>query len=327
MSKLVTIFGGSGFVGRYIARRMAKQGWRVRVATRRPNEAMFVKPYGTVGQVEPVFCNVRDDASVSAAMQGADAVVNCAGIMVETGRNSFDAILHEAATRIARIAAEQDIKILVHFSAIGADAKSECKYYKSKGLGEAGVLQHFNKAVILRPSVIFGTEDRFFNKFAGMTRWGPLLLLVGAESKLQPVFVDDVAAAAAKAVLGDAKRGIYELGGPDVETLRDLMIRMLDVIERRRVIIGLPFVIGSIMGRALDIFQAISLGLYTNTILTRDQVAMLRRDNVVGKRIKGLGDLGIKPVTMASVLPEYLWPYRVAGQFKAIKDSASNLRA
>jgi NADH dehydrogenase len=327
MSKLVTIFGGSGFVGRYIARRMAKQGWRVRVATRRPNETMFVKPYGTVGQVEPVFCNVRDDASVSAALQGADAVVNCVGIMVETGRNSFEGIQHEAAERIARIAADAKVEQLVHLSAIGADADSECEYSNSKGLGEAGVLRHFSKAVILRPSIIFGAEDNFFNKFARMTRWGPMLVLVGADTKIQPTYVDDVAAAAVMGVTGQAKPGVYELGGPEVETLRDLMKGMLSVIDRRRLIIGLSFGVGSVIGRTFDILQSVSMGLFTNTLLTSDQVAMLRTDNVVRKRAKGFDKLGIEPTNMASILPDYLWPFRPAGQFKAIKDSASNLKA
>jgi NADH dehydrogenase len=288
---------------------------------------MFVKPYGTVGQVEPVFCNVRDDASVAAAMQGADAVVNCVGVLVEKGRNSFDGIQHEAAERIARIAAATKVEQLVHLSAIGADADSEVEYSKSKGLGEAGVLKHFSKAVILRPSIIFGAEDNFFNKFAKISRWGPMIVLVGAETKFQPTYVDDVAAAAVAGVTGQAKSGVYELGGPEVETLRELMEGMLAVIERRRLIIGLPFSVGSILGRSFDILQSVSMGLFTNTVLTRDQALMLRTDNVVGKRYKGYDKLGIEPTSMASILPDYLWPFRPAGQFKAIKDSARNLKA
>ena len=174
MSKLVTIYGGSGFVGRYVARRMAKQGWRVRVAVRRPNEALFVKPYGAVGQVEPVFCNIRDDASVRAAMAGSDAVVNCVGILVREGRNTFGAIQAEGAARIARIATEQGVGRLVHISAIGADAAGDSDYAQSKAKGEAGVLEGFPGAVILRPSVIFGTEDDFFNRFAAMARLSPV---------------------------------------------------------------------------------------------------------------------------------------------------------
>ena len=170
MSGLVTIYGGSGFVGRYVARRMAKAGWRVRVAVRRPNEAIFVRPYGVVGQVEPVLCNIRDDASVRAAMVGADAVVNCVGVANELGANGFDAVQHQGAARIARIAAETGVARLVHLSAIGAEVSSDSLYARSKGLGEAGVLVAFPGAMILRPSVIFGSEDGFFNRFAGMAR-------------------------------------------------------------------------------------------------------------------------------------------------------------
>ena len=196
MSQLVTIFGGSGFVGRYIARRMAKEGWRVRVAVRNVNEAMFVRPYGAVGQVEPVFCNIRDDASVAAVAEGADVVVNCVGVLDETGKNTFDAVQAEGATRIARIAAQMGIARMVHISAIGADADAQSEYAQTKAAGEAGVLEHQPNAVILRPSIIFGQEDQFFNRFAAMTKFGPVLPVVGANTQFQPVYVDDVAAAA-----------------------------------------------------------------------------------------------------------------------------------
>lgn len=326
MSKLVTIYGGSGFVGRYIARRMAKEGWRVRVAVRRPNEAMFVKPYGTVGQVEPVFCNIRDDDSVRAVMMGADAVVNCVGTFAKSGKNNFDAVQDEGAERIARIAQELGVKRMVHISALGADADSESLYSRSKAMGEKGILKHFPEAVILRPSVIFGTEDGFFNKFAGMSRLGPVLALVGGETRFQPVYVDDVAKAAVMGALGQAPAGIYELGGPDVSTLRELMHQMLDVIRRRRLVVNLPFGVGSLIGWVFDTLQAVTLGLFSNTILTRDQVRSLRHDNIVTEGAKGLADLGIKPVALEAVLPEYLWPYRPSGQYAAIKESAKNLR-
>ena len=223
MSKLVTIYGGSGFVGRYITRRMAKAGWRVRVAVRRPNEAMYVKPYGTVGQVEPVLCNIRDDTSVAQVMRGADAVINCVGILARNGKNTFEAVQADGATRVARLAAEQGIAKMVHISAIGADANSKSVYSHTKAQGEAGVQAHMPDAIILRPSVVFGTEDEFFNRFSGMTRMGPVLPLVGAETKFQPVYVDDVAKAAELAVTTDVAAGVYELGGPDVASLRDLM--------------------------------------------------------------------------------------------------------
>ncbi|WP_170404583.1 complex I NDUFA9 subunit family protein [Ruegeria arenilitoris] len=326
MSKLVTIYGGSGFVGRYIARRLANEGWRVRVAVRRPNEAMFVKPYGVVGQVEPILCNIRDDASVAAVMHGADAVVNCVGVLNELGKNEFDAVQAEGAARIARIAAEQGVARMVHISAIGADAESNSEYSRTKARGEAGVLAHMPNAVILRPSVIFGTEDQFFNRFAGMTRMGPFLPLVGADTKFQPVYVDDVAKAAVQGVLGQAEAGIYELGGPEVKSFRALMQQMLGVIHRRRVIIGVPFFAARIMAGVLDIAKFVSFQLFPNHILTRDQLKNLRRDNVVSEGAKGFDDLGIEPATLESVLPDYLWKFRPAGQYDDIQNSAGNLR-
>ena len=326
MSKLVTIYGGSGFIGRYIARRMAKEGWRVRVAVRRPNEAIFVRPYGVVGQVEPVFCNIRDDASVRAVMQGADAVVNCVGVLNEVGRNGFDAVQAEGAGRIARIAAELGVGQLVQLSAIGADAGSASAYARSKAAGEAAVRAAYPDAVILRPSVVFGSEDQFFNRFAAMARFGPILPVVGAETKFQPVYVDDVAQAAVKAALGEVAPGVYELGGPDVHTFRDLMHKMLEVIQRRRLVLNIPFLVARIMGGAFDLLQAVTLGLFTNGLITRDQVRNLARDNVVSPGAKGLADLGIAPTPIEAVLPEYLWRYRPSGQYAAIKDSAKNLR-
>ena len=326
MSKLVTIYGGSGFVGRYIARRMAKAGWRVRVAVRRPNEALFVQVYGVVGQVEPVLCNIRDDASVRAAMQGADAVVNCVGILNNLGRNKFDAVHCEGAERIARIAAVEGVARLVHLSSLAADVDSKSDYARTKGLGENSVMTYFPKATILRPSVIFGTEDKFFNRFAGMTTFSMVLPLVGGNSKFQPVYVDDVAAAAEVALTGDAPTGIYELGGPEVKTLKELVHYVLDVIQRRRLVVNIPFWVGSVMGFGFDMMQTMSLGLIPNTILTRDQVRLLRHDNVVSDEARGLADLGIKATPFEAVAPDYLWRFRPSGEFASIKDSAKNLR-
>lgn len=326
MSRLVTIIGGSGFVGRYIARRLAKNGWRVRVAVRRPNEALFVRPYGVPGQVEPVACNIRDDASVRAVIRGADAVVNCVGTFRKGGKNNFDAVQVEGAGRVARIAAAEGVARLVQISSIGADVASESHYSRTKGEGEAAVLAAFPGAVILRPSVIFGTEDQFFNRFAAMTRMGPVLPVVGANTRFQPVHVDDVAQAAVKGVEGDAAPGVYELGGPDVDTFRGLMGRMLKVIQRRRAVVNLPFLVARIMGFGFDMIEAVTLGLIENKMITRDQVRSLARDNVVAPGAKGLADLGITPTAMEAVLPEYLWRYRPSGQYAAIKDSAKNLR-
>ncbi len=327
MDRLVTIIGGSGFVGRYIARRMAKEGWRVRVAVRRPNEALFVQPYGAVGQVEPVFCNIRDDASVAAAVNGAEAVVNCVGTFDFRGKNNFNAVQAEGAGRVARIAAKNGVARLVHISAIGADAGSKSTYLRSKALGEAAVLKAFPAAVILRPSVMFGPEDGFFNKFAAMAQFSMVVPLVGAGTEFQPVYVDDVAQAAVKGVLGTAAPGVYELGGPDRDTFRGLVHRMLKVIQRRRLVIGLPFWVGSAIGAVCDGVHAGLLGLIDNKILTRDQVRALKVPNVVSDGAQGCAELGIVPTAVDAVLPEYLWRYRPSGQYAAIKASAKNLKA
>jgi uncharacterized protein YbjT (DUF2867 family) len=325
MSKLVTIYGGSGFVGRYIVRRMAKAGWRVRVAVRRPNEALFVRTYGVVGQVEPVLCNIRDAASVASVMQGADAVVNCVGVLAETGKNTFDAVQAEGPELIARIARERGITRMVHISAIGADLESNSAYARTKAEGEAGVLRHQPDAVILRPSIVFGPEDQFFNRFAGMARLGPVLPVVGAATRFQPVYVDDVAQAAVKGVLGEA-RGVYELGGPVTMNFRELMQMMLEVIRRRRLVLNIPFFMAVLMAFGFDMLEKLTFGLVKNGMITRDQVKNLRRDNVVSTNAQGFEALGIVPVPMTAVLPEYLWRFRPSGQYDAIKESAKNLR-
>ncbi len=325
MSQLVTIFGGAGFVGRYIARRMAKEGWRVRVACRRPNEAIFVKPYGVVGQVEPVFCNIRDDASVQAVTHGAVAVVNCVGTFDAGGANNFDAVQAEGAERIARIAASEGVVRMVHISAVGADAESNSDYLRTKAEGEAGVLAHMPDAMILRPSVVFGPEDNFFNRFASMTRFGPVLPLVGANTRFQPVYVDDVARAAVIGVLGQAD-ALFELGGPEQGTFREIIAEMLGVIHRKRMIVDVPFWAGNVLAQMSGLANFLSLGILPQPI-TPDQVTSLRQDHVVGEDAIGFAELGIEPTAMEAILPEYLWRFRPSGQYAAIKDSAKNLRA
>ena len=324
MTKLVTIFGGSGFVGRYIARRLAKEGWRIRVAVRNPNEAMFVRPYGSVGQAEPVFCNVRDDASVASVLNGADAVVNCVGVLSEAGKNTFTAVQADGAERIARMAAAAGVARMVHISAIGADAASESEYSRTKAAGEAGVLAHMPNAMILRPSVIFGNEDEFFNRFAAMAGMGPILPIVGADSRFQPVYVDDVAAAAVMGVEGKAV-GVYELGGPDVQTMRELMHTTLGVVQRRSLVMNIPFWIAKIMATGFKVAQVCSLGII-KAPFTKDQIANLRNENVVAEGAQGFDALGIRPAAMGAILPDYLWRFRPSGQYAEIKNSAKNLR-
>ncbi|CUH38890.1 hopanoid-associated sugar epimerase [Jannaschia seosinensis] len=327
MQKLVTIFGGSGFLGRYVAQRLAKAGWRVRVAVRRPYEAHFVRMYGAVGQVEPVFANIRSDQSVAAALSGADAVVNCVGILAESGANKFGAVQAEGAARIARLAAAEGCERMVQISAIGADSASDSDYARTKAEGEAGLLEHMPDAVILRPSIMFGAEDEFFNRFAGMARFFPVVPVVGANTRFQPVFVDDVAAAAEVAVHGRVPGGIYELGGPDVETFRELMATMLRVIRRRALILPVPFFAARLLAGALDLGQRATFGIVSNGMLTRDQVRNLARDNVVGDTATGFEAFGISPTAMEAILPGYLWRFRPSGQYSDIQRSARNLKA
>lgn len=323
---LAVVFGGSGFVGRYITRRLAKAGWRVRVAVRRPNEAGFTRPYGVVGQVEPVFCNIRDDASVAAALVGADAAINAVGTFDKSGKNNFDAVQNVAAGRIARLAAAAGVKKLVHISALGADPAAESLYYSSKGKGEEAVFAAYPSAIVLRPSVIFGIEDKFFNRFAGMARVSPVLPLAGASTRFQPVYVDDVAAAAVNALTLDADPGIYELAGPEDYTLRELIDGILNFTQLRRLVLPLPLPIAALLGSALDLGSALTGRLFSNTILTRDQVRMLKVDSVAEAGHPGLAALGVQPTDMSAILPDYLWRFRKAGQFDAIKDSAKRLK-
>jgi NADH dehydrogenase len=323
---LVTVFGGSGFIGRYVTQRLARAGARVRVAVRRPNEALFVRPYGVVGQVEPIQANIRDEDSTRRAIAGADVVVNCVGILAEGGRQSFDAVMAEGAGRIARLSAEEGVARLVHVSAIGADPDSDSAYARAKAAGEAAVAAAFPGAVILRPSIVFGSDDGFFNRFAGMARLSPVVPVVGPDTRFQPVYVDDVAAAAAKAALTGAEPGVYELGGPEVATFRELVQRMLAIVERRRLVVALPFWVARVQAWLFNLAQRLTFGLFTNTILTSDQVRQLAHDNVVAPGARGLEALGIKPTAMDAVLESYLYSYRAHGQFDAITASERNLR-
>lgn len=325
-AKLVTIYGGSGFLGRQIARQLASQGWRVRVAVRRPNEAIAVRTYGVPGQIDPVLCNVRDDLSVRASMTDADAVVNCVGIMVREGKNTFDAIHVEAAARVSRLAAELGTKQFVHISALGADPQAKSDYLASKGRGEQLVLEHRPDAVILRPSIIFGSDDTFYNRIGAMTRFGPLLFVPGASTQVQPVYVMDVARAAAMAVEGKVQAGIYELAGPDVLTMREVARQVLQVTGRRRAIIGMPHFMAALAGSALDIGQSLTGGLITNRLLTKDQARTLRLHNRADDKARGFADFGIEPTNAMAIIPEYLWRFRPSGQYTAITESAKNLR-
>ncbi|MEM7669436.1 MAG: complex I NDUFA9 subunit family protein [Pseudomonadota bacterium] len=309
---IVAIIGGSGFVGRYIAQAMAKRGWRVRVGCRRPNEALFVKPYGAVGQVEPVQCNIRDDASIQKIIAGSSAGVTCVGILFESGRHQVEASQDEGAGRVARIAAAEGVSRRVHISAIGAAVDSPAAYARTKARGEAAVIGAFPNAVVLRPSIVFGPEDQFFNRFAAMTRISPILPVVGAETRFQPVWVQDVADAAARAAAGDVSPDIYELGGPNIYSFRDLITLMLATVKRKRLIVNIPFFAARI--------QASVMQLLPTPPLTVDQVRMLETDNVVSSGAKGFADLGIDPTAPESIIESYLYAHRPYGQYTALTD-------
>ncbi|SET62781.1 complex I NDUFA9 subunit family protein [Oceanicella actignis] len=323
---IVTIFGGSGFIGRYVVQRMARRGWRVRVAVRRPNEALFTQTYGDVGQVVPIQANIRDDASTRAAIRGADAVINCVGILFAEPRQGFDDVHVAGAERVARIAAEEGARTLVHVSAIGADPESDSDYARSKGLGEAAVRKAFPGATILRPSVVFGPEDQFFNRFAAMARISPVLPIVGGRTRLQPVYVNDVAEAAARCAAGEAAPGTYELGGPDIRTFRELMELMLRIIRRRRLIVDVPLALARLMARTLSAVETITFGLVPNRVLTLDQIRQLSRDNVAAPDAPGLAALGIAPTALEAELEAYLYVYRPYGQYARVTEQARRLR-
>jgi NADH dehydrogenase len=310
--RLITVYGGSGFLGRHVVRALAKRHYRIRVAVRRPDLANHLQPLGRVGQITAVQCNLRDAASVDMAARDADVVVNLVGILFESGKQRFNTIQRDGAERVARAAAAHGAR-MVQISAIGADENSPSLYAQTKAQAEKLVLAAMPSAVVMRPSIVFGPEDTFFNRFAAMARMLPTLPLIGGGlTRFQPVFAGDAATAIADAVDGTTRAGAtYELGGPDVLTFKELMQFTLKTIERRRLLLPLPF--------ALAKLQASILQILPNPPLTRDQVELLRSDNVVSDEAKRDGrtleGLGIVPDSIAAIVPSYLWRFRKAGQF------------
>ena len=318
---LVTVFGGSGFVGRHVVRALAKRGYRIRVAVRRPDLAGFLRPLGYAGQIQLVQANLRYRQSIDKAVAGSNHVVNCVGILFESGRNKFDAVQEFGAKAVAEAARAAGAK-LTHISAIGADAKSASSYARSKGRAEDAIRTILPDAIILRPSIVFGQEDNFFNKFADMARTLPFLPLIGGgKTKFQPVFVEDLAEVVGRAVDGTIDAGkTYELGGPEVLTFKDCLEAVLRVTHRKGRFISLPFGVASFIGGVASAVPLIT------PPLTGDQVTLLKSDNVVsdqaereGRTLKGLG---IRSTLLDTVLPSYLVQYRPQGQFSGTGKAA-----
>jgi NADH dehydrogenase len=311
---LVTVYGGSGFLGRHVVRALAKRHYRIRVAVRRPELTGHLQPLGRVGQIHAVQANLRNGASVEAAARDAEVLVNLVGILFERGRQKFNAVHTAGAEHVARTAQAQGARV-VHVSAIGADADSPAAYGRSKAAAERLVLAAAPEAVIMRPSIMFGPDDDFFNRFAALARLSPALPLIGGGlTKFQPVFAGDVATAIADAVDGTLRGGtVYELGGPEVKTFKELMQFVLATIGRRRLLVPLPFFVARL--------QAMVLQFMPKPLLTPDQVALLRADNVVSEAARGEGrtleGIGIAPETIETVVPSYLWRFRKTGQFSS----------
>jgi len=312
-TSLITLYGGSGFLGRHIVRALARTGARMRVAVRRPELAGHLQPLGDVGQINAVQANVRFPDSLRAAADGADAVINLVGILVPRGRQTFGAINDEGAAHVAEAARASGAKVFIHVSAIGADLNSPSAYGRTKAEGEKAVLEVYPNAIILRPSIMFGPEDDFFNRFAALARISPALPLIGGgKTKLQPVFAGDVAKAIVAALTGAVKHGApYELGGPEVLTLKQVMSRVLAYTMRKRLLVSEPFWLAKAQGAILQ--------LLPNPKLTLDQVRMLQVDNVLSEAAtsdqRTLQGLGIEPVGVEAVVPDYLMQYRPRGQF------------
>ncbi|MEQ8176763.1 MAG: complex I NDUFA9 subunit family protein [Amphiplicatus sp.] len=318
VGKLAVVFGGSGFIGRNTVRELAKRGWRVRVAVRRPHLAQHLKPMGVVGQIQLAQCNIRYRPSIAEALRGADAVVNLVGILSQNGPQKFGAVQTAGAVAVAELAATAGVKTFVQISAIGADAESDSLYARSKGEGEKTVRAAIPSATILRPSIVFGPEDKFFNKFAAMASLSPALPLIGGgHTRFQPVYVDDVADAICEALARPEAAGrTYELGGPRVYTFRELMELMLYETGRKRLLAPVPFALASLMGLAGEAVGALP---FFDPPITRDQIKLLKSDNVVGASGEEgagvIGDLGVSPASVEAILPTYMVRFRKYGQF------------
>lgn len=311
MQGLVTVFGGTGFVGRQVVRALAKRGYRVRAAARNEGAGYRLRMLGDVGQIEVMQANVRDRASVERALDGAQACVNLVAVLYEHGRQRFDALHVEGARTIAECAAARGIDRFVQVSAIGADVNAASKYARTKAQGEVAVREVIPSATIVRPSIVFGPEDGFFNRFGQMAALSPVLPMIGAETKFQPVFVGDLGAAIAAAAVEPAAAGqTYEIGGPTTYSFRELMEIVKRETGRKSVLLPVPSAIAGVIGMVGDIQARI-----LPPLITSDQVEMLRHDNVPADGAPGLSELGVTPTTVESMVSTYLYRYRKGGQY------------
>ncbi len=320
--RLVTVFGGSGFIGRHVVRALARQGFRVRVASRRPELAFHLQPLGGVGQIHAVQANLRHKDSVCHAVRDAEAIVNLVGLLAEAGPQSFDSVHVDGAAAIGEAAGEAGITRLVHLSAIGADPAHASAYARTKAAGETAIRGACAETIVFRPSIVFGPEDRFFNRFAEMARFMPALPLIGGgTTRFQPVFVGDVADAVARAVEGGARPGTtYELGGPEISTFKRILEFILATIERKRWLVPIPFERAETIGAVTETVMKYSFGLFPETFaITKDQVELLKHDNVVSQAAiadgRTLAGLGFVPRAFETIVPAYLYRYRRTGQF------------
>ena len=318
-SPIITIFGGTGFLGRYIVNRLAKSGYIINVVTRFPNEAIFLKTSGNVGQISFVKGSFNNLSKLTSLLSSSEIVINCVGILNEEKNNKFRQIHSDAPEKLAILAKDTGVKKFIHISSIGADQKSDSNYAKSKGIGETKIINAFPDAIILRPSIVFGSEDQFFNLFSQISCISPILPIVGGDTKFQPVYVGDIAKLVEKIIKiekssSEKNNSIYELGGPDIMSFHSLMLKMLKFIYRKRLIVNLPFWFANLMSPMILILHKLSFKKIP-LLITEDSIKQLKNDNIVSKKYLGFEDFGIKPKSMDLILPSYLKHYRPRGNF------------
>ena len=324
-SPIATVFGGSGFLGRYLVRRLVRRGWRVRVAVRNPNEALFLKTYGEVGQVEVFKCSILEAQSLSSCIPGSKLVINAvAGLLNETSKKMSEKYYIEGPELIAKQCSKFNVEKFIHISSVGVDGHSESFYSSSKAKGEVRIAEQFSNVAIVRSSLIFGHEDRFFNRYASLATYSLIIPLIGKNTKFQPVYVDDVAKAVEKIAMKKDLKGVFELGGPEILTFKELIQKTLKVIRRKRLIVTIPFQIANLMAAVFEMINKMTLGL-SPLPFTKDNVEQLKADNIIGSSEYSFTDLNIRPQNIDTIVPLYLYSYRPHGQYNDVTKSANKI--